>query len=186
MRNKDLEKTFKEDFNKSYNVHYNKEELHEQFQPRQKHDVFYQKRLKTIFNYALVCIIGLLIGGVVSFGIHESKNSIDNEFISEEFIDYVKISGFSIKDKSLLFTIIINKESKITFYEINDVKTKETYYYYYINSTKSLSNAYIVTEDKTINIKDNPYGLLMITKDENQPISFSIENNGDIKTYNFS
>lgn len=186
MRNKDLEKTFKEDFNKSYNVHYNKEELHEQFQPRQKHDVFYQKRLKTIFNYALVCIIGLLIGGAVCHGINIIEHYRKNEIFSKEFKEFVESSNHSLIEKDLLFNIKITIDSKIAIYKVVYEQTKEVYYYYYINSTKSLSNAYIVTEDKTIDIKDNPYGLLMITKDENQPISFSIENNGDIKTYNFS
>lgn len=186
MRNKDLEKTFKEDFNKSYNVHYNKEELHEQFQPRQKHDVFYQKRLKTIFNYAIVCIIGLLIGGVVSFGITIGEYYNKKEFFSKEFEKFVESNNLKVSENDLLFNIKITIDSKITIYKAVYEQTKEVYYYYYINSTESLSNAYIVTEDKTIDIKENSYGLLMIKNDENQPISFSIENNGDIKTYNFS
>lgn len=183
MTKKELKKLIKEDIDKSYSFAYDEKQVMENFVVKEQPTYVYpinKKRL--ILKYAIVCIVGLLIGfgigfSMTDFGLHTG--------ITEDFEKFVQNEGHAISDNELLYNIKYFDRCNIHIYKIN-AKTGFNYYYITKVETKKVK-AYLVLEDKKIELTHNSYGLLdSIEDNENRPLKFYIEVNGEIQEYIFN
>lgn len=179
MSNK-IKKIIEQDINNNYKVEYNKEELYKNFIPKNSKNTIYITKLKLALNLIIVCIIGLFVGGTITYVTHYCNNDM---VITDEFREYVSEYGFNIKDEDLYYKMKIDEHHKINIFKKREYE--RVFYFYSIYPNNMMSDYNLIIDNNVISLKKQNFGLLEIKEstDLNQTLEFSIEIDGKIKQF---
>ena len=177
MTKKELKKLIRNDIETNYNVNYNEEEALSHFVVKEK---IKNTKLRIALNYAVVCLIGIVLGIVVCIPLGELGSQKN---ITQEFEDFVNSKGYPICENDLKYNLNFFDRCNIIIYEI---ETKDIANYYYIIKIEDcIIKPYLFYENQKLELSHNSFGLLDSfdkNKDE-RTLKFHIEVDGKTIEY---
>lgn len=179
---RNIKKYIKDDIKQSYKFEYDKDQLLSDFVPKQKEKKVYQfTKLSIALHVAIICIIGIVIGGVIEGGKFHS-----NKYVSKEFKEYLMVEDFRIGSANLCYSLKISNGVNLHIYSFQKKEDSvNNYYYYVIQSKKEIKSCYIIINDKRTKVDEDSFGLISIKerKEDNQTLNFIIEIEGKTKEF---
>ena len=101
---RNIKKFIKDDIKQSYKFEYDKEQLLNDFVPKQKEKKVYQfTKLSIALHVAIICIIGIVIGGVIGRADFQSNN-----YVIKELKKYLMEEDFRIGSANLCYSLKIS------------------------------------------------------------------------------
>ena len=166
-----LKQKIKEDISNSYAIEYDKELLHNKLVIKQDDNIKYNSKLKLVLKYAMVFIIGVLIGIGAYSCIGDENNS--NKIISNELKKEIKELGYDISDENVYCFFKIKVKDEIYIFTSND-KNK---YVYIIKKGSNTEDLYLINNNERVEIFNNSIGIISKNDDE-EYTKFYIEIDG--------
>lgn len=173
---KNLKQKIKEDISNSYAIEYDKELLHNKLVIKQDDNIKYNSKLKLVFKYAMVFIIGVLIGiGAYScIGDENDKHKI----LTNELKNEIKELGYKIEDDNIYCIFNITEKDEIYIFKNDD----DNKYIYIVKKGSKSQKIYLISGNKKNEIFDKSFGIISKNDDE-EYTKFYIEIDGETQEF---
>ena len=173
---KNLKQKIKEDISNSYAIEYDKELLHNKLVVKQDDNIKYNSKLKLVLKYAMVFIIGLVIGVCTySFlSLEDNKSKI----LTNELKKEIKELGYKIEDDNIYCIFNFNEKDEIYIFKNDD----DNKYIYIVKKGCKSQKIYLVSGNKKNEIFDKSFGIISKNDDE-EYTKFYIEIDGETQEF---
>ena len=173
---KNLKQKIKEDISNSYAIEYDKELLHNKLVIKQDDNIKYNSKLKLVLKYAMVFIIGLVIGVCTySFlSLEDNKSKI----LTNELKKEIEELGCDIADDNVYCFFKIKTKDEIYIFRSNE----HNKYIYVIKKGSNTQDLYLLNNNKRVEIFNNSFGIISKNDDE-EYTKFYIEIDGETQEF---